>query len=153
MPLRRWTGSAFRAGATPRRWTGSAFRSGATLRRWTGTGWSPPLSAAMVIPATGDRVAFTGTTNTYVISGVDTYRDVNQLVVYRTGSVSPASRWGVEVQVSSTGKVIGFFNRQTTDTGATAIPSGGYVLSGHNLAANFLVNEAAVGDTVTVTRP
>lgn len=78
------------------------------------------------------------------------YRGPGQLIIYTSsyGSVTDTNQWGAEVQVGSDDVVDAVNDRQATgDTNGTSIPSGGYVISGHDAARQFLIG--ALADTPT----
>ena len=85
------------------------------------------------------------------LAGVDVDRAADTLVAYTrtaTQTASPANIWGAEAAVVG-GKVTSLVDRQTTGGPGLAIPSGGYVLSGHGSARLWLLAHAATGTTVT----
>lgn len=95
--------------------------------------------------------------STRAIDGVDTWRGENQLILYTYSSSQTrvpndmSNRWGVEVAVNANGVITAKNNRleNGSNTG-TAIPVGGYVLSGHGWGVStsgytWLVNNAQVG--------
>ena len=79
---------------------------------------------------------------TYVVNGMNSYRDVDMLIVYNTAGTTGTNEWGYEVTVGKNGKVtsVGGNNNK--------IPEGGFVLSGHGKAATFLAENISVGDKV-----
>ena len=89
----------------------------------------------------------------YELTGVDVPRGQDQLVLYTpagSGHASPASRWGVDVAVA--GDAVTEARDRTADPadpGPVAIPAGGYVLSGHGAAAEWL-RALHPGDRVTI---
>jgi len=96
---------------------------------------------------TGFGDAVIGTAK-YPVSDVDVARDTDDLIVYTPdkGASTGTSEWGAEASVVG-GKVAKFEN----SVGDMAIPADGYVLSGHGAARNWLVTNAKVGATVTLT--
>jgi hypothetical protein len=79
------------------------------------------------------------------------YRGPNQLVVYTNPptSTTVTNQYGVEVQVGSDDVVDAVNDRlANADTNGTSVPSGGYVVSGHDAAAQFLRGAAGAGYTV-----
>jgi len=100
-------------------------------------------------PVTG-AIATIGS-GTHVIDGFNAPRLADQLVAYtRIGAqtTTPTNVWGVEISVIR-GTVTSIVDRQATMGPPMTIPSDGYVLSGHNVAAGWLRAHAAVGATVT----
>lgn len=99
------------------------------------------------------RVTASGTTKSYELGGVDVPRGQDQLVLYTpaSGRLSPASRWGVEAAVANDA-VTDVRDRAQgpADPGAAAIPPGGYVLSGHGAAADWMREALAPGARVTI---
>jgi uncharacterized lipoprotein YddW (UPF0748 family) len=89
----------------------------------------------------------------FLLSGVDILRGQDALVLYTpaSGDVTSTSRWGVEVAVSG-GMVTDVRDRTVgdEDPGPTPIPAGGYVLSGHGAAADWLRHNLEWGDTVQI---
>jgi len=82
------------------------------------------------------------------------YRGPNQLVIYTNPSTSTTAtnQWGVEVQVGSDDVVDAVNDRLSSgSTSGTSVPSGGYVLSGHDSAAQFLRSAAAAGYSVELS--
>jgi uncharacterized lipoprotein YddW (UPF0748 family) len=75
-------------------------------------------------------------------------RGANQLIIYDEsyGAATGTNPWGSEVIVNSDGKVI------SNGGNNSAIPQGGYVLSGHGSKAAWLVNNAQIGSTVIIER-
>ena len=86
------------------------------------------------------------------LNGVDVYREADWLVIYTpaTGKTTGSNEWGYEVTVGKDGRV--------TKTGGndSAIPKGGFVVSGHDSSATFLKANVKPGmrcehDTKSVT--
>ena len=100
-------------------------------------------------PHSGDTVTI-GTSST-TITGVDTWRPADALMVYTPASyaTTPTNTWGAEVVVVG-GIVTSVHDRQTSGEGATAVPTNGIVLSGHGNARNWLLANAWVGATVVM---
>ncbi len=114
-----------------------------------------PPPTTVTFPVAGDLISFTGSTVTRALSGVNISRGTDMLVCYKDPTTTTTtSQWGVEVAVGSDGRVVAVNNRQASgSTAGTAVPTGGYVLSGHNVSADFLLAQAQVGDLVTVGTP
>lgn len=99
------------------------------------------------------RRVLTSTGESYELTGVDVPRGSDALVLYTPAAEprAPTSRWGVDVVVSR-GSVVEVRDRAhaETDPGPPAIPSDGYVLSGHGNAAAWLLHALPVGARVTI---
>lgn len=67
-------------------------------------------------------------------------------------SVTPTNVYGAEVTVVG-GTVVAVADRLTTLGPATPLPQGGYVLSGHGAARDWLLANAHVGSAVTLPSP
>ncbi len=72
-------------------------------------------------------------------------RGANELVVYDKGEKSNTNIWGWEVAVNSKGHVT-----KKRYGGKTAIPEGGFVLSGHGDAANWINKNIKISDKVKI---
>lgn len=109
--------------------------------------------------ATGAGAAFAGTTTTvtvggrtHVLDGINVERKSQYLVVYTrtsTQTVTPTNTWGAEVTVVG-GVVTAVNDRWTSHAAPTPIPTGGFVLSGHDSARDWLLATARVGATVSI---
>ena len=77
-------------------------------------------------------------------------RGVDELVVYRAPlTATVTNQWGTEVTVGADGRVIAVYDRQITGSlTGTTIPAGGFVLSGHGTARDWLNTYAVVGALV-----
>ncbi|QKS72854.1 family 10 glycosylhydrolase [Paenalkalicoccus suaedae] len=84
------------------------------------------------------------------LTAINAQRGDNQLVLYSPDAyeVSPANRWGVEVQVTD-GVVTEISDRANTGAPALAVPENGYVLSGHGIEAQWLRDNLSVGTELT----
>lgn len=105
-------------------------------------GTAPPTTPPTTAPPTSSDVTVGGSTRT--LNGTNIPRAADALVLY-TGTRSPANMWGFEAAVSG-GKVTAISSRQE----GMAIPSGGFVLSGHGASEAWLQANAKVGTTVTL---
>lgn len=79
------------------------------------------------------------------------YRGPNMLCLYENPpvTITVTNQWGVEVQVGSDNVVDAVNDRQVSQSGTgTSVTSGGYVLSGHGTARDWLLANATVGATV-----
>jgi hypothetical protein len=75
-------------------------------------------------------------------------RGIDQLIVYTgaSGSVTVTNQWGIECSVDAHQTLIAQYDRQSLDSlTGTTIPAGGYVLSGHGKAADWLLANATPG--------
>jgi hypothetical protein len=90
--------------------------------------------------------------SSFAVAGTNIDRAANKLVIYDLPPASAANVYGAEAAVNSMGRVTLTSDRQTTNTGQTAIPPGGYVLSGHGTARSWLLAKAKVGAEVTLAR-
>lgn len=70
-------------------------------------------------------------------------RGSNELIIYNEGDKSNTNIWGWEVAVNSKGHVT-----KKRYGGKTEIPAGGFVLSGHGDAANWINKNIKVGDKI-----
>lgn len=106
---------------------------------------TPPV---VVPPPAGTGKQVTIGLASYPLAGTNIARGADELVVYSTGGVTTTNVYGAEAAVSA-GRIASVVDRQTTNGPGLAIPQGGYVLSGHGAARNWLLAEAQVGDLVT----
>ena len=97
-------------------------------------------------PPTSKWVTINGAS--IAISGTNQARLANQLILYTPafGSSTGTNQWGFEAAV-----VNGVVSSVQDGVGNMAIPSNGYVLSGHGTAAQWLRTRAPVGSTVTLS--
>ena len=79
------------------------------------------------------------------ISGYDTTRWTNDLIVYSSGSTN-TNDWGIEVAINKNG--IAIENPHTK--GNTTVPIGGFVVSGHKYAKEWIESNIHKGDKVVV---
>ncbi len=88
---------------------------------------------------------------TFNLSGTNITRNTNYLVMYTRDAyeVSPANRWGAEVQVVD-GIITKISDQSTTGEPALDIPENGYVLSGHGTARQWILGNLSVGDEIEV---
>lgn len=118
---------------------------------------STPATGGQV--GTGGRVVATATptvgapvvvgNGTWKLSGINVPRGVDQVVVYTAPvTVTTTNMWGVEVTVVG-GKITSIVDRQVKQVASgTRVPTGGYVLSAHGSAGDWLRARAKVGGTV-----
>ncbi len=109
------------------------------------------VSTAPAQAATGNGNATIGTAS-HPVDGTNIARGAGELVIYTSPvSVTPTNQWGSEVTVVG-GKVTAVNNRQASQSlTGTRVPADGYVLSGHGDAMDWLVANAHVGATVTLS--
>lgn len=100
---------------------------------------------------TAVRVVTASDSATRELSGVDVARGTDALVAYTPDKyqVSPANRWGVEASVVD-GTVIELVDRAVTGEPALAVPAGGYVLSGHGAAAEWMREHLVEGSLAAI---
>ena len=77
------------------------------------------------------------------ISGINSTRYENALIVYRDNVKTGTNEYGYEIQVDENGKMIG-----ASYSGNIEIPEGGYVLSGHGTSKEALVSAYQYGAEV-----
>ena len=101
----------------------------------------------MVAPPTDSAVIGSAS---FAVAGTNVSRELNALIVYKAPvTVTTTNMWGVEASVVN-GKVSAVNDREPTRTAAgTTVPTGGYLLSGHGTAAQWLRTHAKVGATVS----
>lgn len=106
------------------------------------------LSRARVV--TTRPVARVGT-GSFPLSGTDVQRTADALVRFTSaiGAATPTNVYGAEAVVVG-GEVVALHDRQASNAEATAVPTDGYVLSGHGTARDWLLRHAVVGAAVTV---
>jgi hypothetical protein len=102
----------------------------------------------VAMPAAGQPVKVGS--GTFTLTGVNTTRGVNALIAFGSPvTTTTTNQWGIEVGVVA-GKVVSVNNRLTSrSTTGTAVPAGGFVLSGHGTAADYLLAHAKVGAAVS----
>jgi hypothetical protein len=107
-----------------------------------------PGQAPTPSPAPSAAASVTLGGKSFNVSGTNVVRGADQLIVYTPahGAATGTNQWGVEVAVLS-GRVSRI---QAWQTGMS-IPRDGYVLSGHGAAADFLLENAVVGGTVSTS--
>ncbi len=124
-------------------------------------GTSSAVAVTLAVPSTpsvpADSVRIGS--SVHVLDGTNTSRGANQLIMYTYSAsqmATPTNAYGVEVAVNASNVITAVNNRlQTGSTSGTAIPAGGYVLSGHGWGASdsgytWLINNATVGAMVVV---
>lgn len=79
------------------------------------------------------------------VNKVNGGRGTNYLCVYNTGKTTGTNKWGAEVQIIN-GKAAA---APVYGKGSMAIPSGGFVLSGHGEAAWWMMQYISKGTKVT----
>ena len=78
-----------------------------------------------------------------VVNGI---RGAEQLVVYNKGDKATTNKWGYEVAIGKDGKAT---SNPVYGVGNMAIPSGGFVLSGHGDAGKWISTNVKKGKNVT----
>lgn len=87
------------------------------------------------------------TYSTHDISGFNTYRDVDMLVVFNCGGQTiDTNSYGAEIVIDSSGKVIQ--RRDYGDLNQLTVPEGGFILSGHG-EGREVVESIDIGDFVS----
>ncbi len=81
------------------------------------------------------------------VNGYNSIRNTDMLIVYDKGNTTNTNQYGYELCVSADGRIIG-----EGIGGNVAIPSGGYVLSGHGTAADALKALYNVGADVILDK-
>lgn len=100
----------------------------------------------------GDLVWFSDNTvkiargNHRSVDSVNSARLAEYLVVYNKGTSTGTNIWGYEVAIDKTGKAM---NTPVYGKGNMTIPSGGFVISGHNNAGKWIFENIKKGSTVT----
>lgn len=79
---------------------------------------------------------------THAVDGINTYREADTLIIYNESGTTGSNPYGYEVVVNKE-------NRVTSVGGNNnAIPTGGFVVSGHGKSATFLAENVKVGDKI-----
>jgi len=109
-------------------------------------------SVAMLIgfvaaPSQGATSTVTASGQTLALAGTNIYRAANTMVMYTPakGATTGANQYGYEAAV-----VGGVVTKVENGIGNMAIPTNGYVLSGHGTAKTWMVTNVKVGVTVTL---
>lgn len=91
--------------------------------------------------------------NTHVIDGFDQTRNTNQLVIYtpENNEISPANRWGVEVQVEN-GIVTNIIDGVVVGEQEVIVPRAGYVLSAHGEAREWVLAHIEEGEQLDISQ-
>lgn len=82
------------------------------------------------------------------VSGYNIQRKTNYLVIYNKGTNTGTNVWGTEVAVNSNGIVI---CNPVYGKGKMTIPSGGYVISGHGIASDWIKNNIKNGNKIIIS--
>lgn len=83
------------------------------------------------------------------INGVNVVRQKDWIVQYKAPQTTTGTnKWGLEVACDASGKIIKVY---PSGEGNHTIPSGGFILSGHDKGATWLKNNAKVGKTVKIS--
>ncbi len=128
-------------------WLRTHAKVGATVSGVVPTTPVPTTPVPTLAPPTGSAVIGSAS---LAVAGSNVARDLNALVVYQSPlKVTTTNMWGVEASVVN-GKVSAVNDREPTrSTAGTTVPTGGYLLSGHGTAAQWLRTHAKVGATVS----
>ena len=128
-------------------WLRTHAKVGATVSGVVPTAPVPTTPAPTLAPPTGSAVIGSAS---LTVAGTNVSRELNNLIVYKAPvSVTTTNMWGVEASVVN-GKVSAVNDREPTrSTAGTTVPAGGYLLSGHGTAAQWLRTHAKVGATVS----
>ena len=78
-----------------------------------------------------------------VVNGI---RATDYLAVYNSGSKATTNKWGYEVAIGKDGKAM---SNPVYGVGSMTIPTGGFVVSGHNEAGKWIYANIKKGKTVT----
>lgn len=81
------------------------------------------------------------------INGYNKVRQTNYLVIYDKGKNTGTNQWGTEVAVNSNGVAT---CTPVYGKGNMAIPSGGFVISGHGIASNWIKKNIKKGSKIVV---
>jgi hypothetical protein len=81
------------------------------------------------------------------VNGVNITRSTDFLVLYAGKASTGTNKWGTEVSVNSSG----IASAPVYGKGNMAIPSGGYVLSGHGKNSDWLLNNIKKGQKVNLS--
>gem|GEM_PF-5848113 len=86
----------------------------------------------------------------FPVTGVDVQRGTDEMIIFTPdhGETTGTNQWGAEVAVVD-GQVVAFRDRQRDGSEPMAIPQDGVVVSGHGAARVFLVDNVAVGASVS----
>lgn len=100
------------------------------------------------VAVSGNKITVIPTGGGFV-NGTNTNRPAEWLVLYKSPKTTTGTNnWGVEIACDKNGKVV---NRWGTGSGNHSIPSGGFILSGHNTSGNWLWNNIKIGDTISIS--
>ena len=100
---------------------------------------SPNYKAARSVRVGDDAVVSLGKGNysvsTLEVSGINTVREEDLLILYRDKSATGTNPYGYEIQVDANGKMVG-----DSYSGNMTVPAGGFVLSGHGVNKDALAS-------------
>ena len=112
--------------------------------------WTSRRSGGNKITFNANGGTLPGASATYTVTGTNTYRNTNDLIVFNCDGQTVASNYyGTEVAVDAGGKVIAKRPYQSNET--LTVPNGGFVLSGHGNNTGMCTAIAAIhlGDHVS----
>ena len=81
------------------------------------------------------------------VSGENIPRATDRLIIYRDRKTTGTNKWGREAVCTGDGRIKEI---HPDGVGNSAIPSGGFVISGHGKSANWIANNLSIGDTVEI---
>ena len=87
-------------------------------------------------------------TKALTVDGMNCVRNTNYLVMYFGKASTGTNKWGVEVAFDANGKAL---SDPVEGVGNMAIPSGGFVLSGHGTAGVWIKENIKKGTKVSMT--
>lgn len=81
------------------------------------------------------------------INGYNIFRQTDYLVIYNKGTNTGTNKWGSEVSVNSNGIAT---CTPVYGEGKMSIPTGGYVISGHGVASDWIKTNIKKGSKITI---
>lgn len=98
---------------------------------------------SMILTSLPFTASADGENLTYIVNGINSYREADTLIIYNYSSGNTGSNpYGYEVRVDKNNRVISVGGNNSK------IPEGGFVVSGHGIAADFLKENVKVGDKI-----
>ena len=82
------------------------------------------------------------------INGFNIPRAADHLVIYNSGKSTGTNKWGAEVAFDKNCVAL---NDPVYGVGNMQIPSGGFVLSGHNKGAEWILNNIKKGKKLSIS--
>ncbi len=108
--------------------------------------WYEPVGSGIIFNTDGGSIK--GTVS-YTADKLNASRDKDTLVIYDQGITTGTNAYGMEAIVSSEGYVTAI---DSFGTGNNTIPEGGFVISGHGAAFNWMYASISVGNKVTFNK-